>query len=67
MSKRKKTAAVIDSDSDESDSGSNLDEVRIIFALNRKKKDQPRNFHFSEIVKILVEIKISLRTSSILG
>lgn len=27
MSKRKKTAAVIDSDSDESDSGSNLDEV----------------------------------------
>ena len=27
MSKRKKTAPVIDSDSDESDSGSNLDEV----------------------------------------
>ena len=49
MSKRKKTAAVIDSDSDESDSGSNLDEVRIIFALNRKKNDQPRNFHFQKL------------------
>jgi len=27
MSKRKKSAALIDSDSDESDSGSNIDEV----------------------------------------
>ena len=31
MSKRKKTAPVIDSDSDESDSGSNLDEVCMRF------------------------------------
>lgn len=31
MSKRKKSAALIDSDSDDSDSGSDLDEVRINF------------------------------------
>ena len=35
MSKRKKTAPVIDSDSDESDSGSNLDEVCISFHFKR--------------------------------
>lgn len=37
MSKRKKTAAVIDSDSDESDSGSNLDEDLKALASKRKR------------------------------